>query len=123
MDDSTEGAEAMERAANACILRNRLRPSLCQATRDRRFREAFGTSSWIAFLLWCYLDVENEGPAGGERQHLLWALLFLKTYGTSVDLAGRCGVDAKTFQKWMWLFVEKLAKMDVVSIAKGQLGV
>lgn len=85
---------------------------LCNATRDRRFREAFGISSRSASILWIYLNVENEGPTGGQRVHLLWTLLFLKTYGTQNDLAGRCGVHRDTFRAWRNLFLERIASIE-----------
>jgi hypothetical protein len=89
-----------------------LEPHLCYATRDRRFREAFGISSESAFILWMHLNVPNEGPEGGQQVHLLWSLLFLKTYSTQNNLAGRCGVHKDTFKHWRDLFRERIASLD-----------
>ena len=97
MPGSVKGACVMERLANTTICKDRLLRHLSVKMCSRRFREAFGVSSSIAHVLWCLLNVVNEGPAGGQMEHLLWALLFLKTYGTEVDLAGHCGVNPKTF--------------------------
>jgi hypothetical protein len=90
----------MEAVANLRICQDMLGKHLCFATRDHRFREAFGISSKSAFILWTLLNVPNEGPAGGQKVHLLWVLLFLKTYNTQHDLAGRCGVCKDTFKLW-----------------------
>jgi hypothetical protein len=54
----------------------------------------------VASVLWTLLNVQNEGPEGGKQEHLLWVLLFLKTYNTQHDLAGRCGVCKDTFKLW-----------------------
>ena len=85
---------------------------MCFDTRNRRFREAFGISAAAAFILWTYLNVPNEGPANGLPVHLLWTLLFLKTYGLQNDLAGRCGVHKDTFRAWRDLFLYRLAMID-----------
>lgn len=104
MDNPVDGAKAMEAYANAMICSGQLMPHLAFATRNRRFREAFAVSSAVAYHLWCLLNVANEGPAGGQPTHLLWALLFLKTYGTIFDLSSRCGVDKNTYRKWTYAF-------------------
>ena len=105
------GALEMEAIANVRICQDMLGDHLCFATRDRRFREAFGISSKSAFILWTLLNVPNEGPEGGKRAHLLWVLLFLKTYNTQHDLSGRCGVCKDTFKLWRNLFLERIASL------------
>ena len=57
------------------------------------------------------LNVPNEGPEGGKKEHLLWVLLFLKTYNTQHDLAGRCGVSKDIFKLWRNLFLERIASL------------
>ncbi len=115
MGEIEQGTQRFEHLANIGICKDRLKPHLSSKMRERRFREAFGVSAEIAFLLWTVLDAYNEGPPGGQPIHLLWTLLLLKTYGTQVDLAGRCGVDVNTYRVWTRLFLAKLAAMDVVS--------
>jgi hypothetical protein len=100
MREFNDGALEMEAVANIRICHNMLGDHLCFATKDRRFREAFGISSKSAFVLWTLLNVPNEGPEGEKQEHLLWVLLFLKTYNTQHDLAGRCGVCKDTFKLW-----------------------
>ena len=58
----------------------------------------------------------NEEPKRKKKEHLLWVLLFLKTYNTQHDLAGRCGVSKDTFKLWRDLFLERIA-----SLAEGEL--
>ena len=44
--------------------------------------------------------------------HLLWALLFLKTYSTEPTLASRVGgVDEQTFRKWAWFYLEGITRL------------
>jgi hypothetical protein len=112
MAELCDGALSMEHAANINICQGMLKCNLCFATRDRRFREAFGISSESAYIVWMYLNVPNEGPHGGQKVHLLWTLLFLKTYNTQNDLAGRCGVHTNTFRYWRDLFLARIASLD-----------
>ena len=111
-DEVYNGALWMESLANIKICHDMLGLHLCFDTRNRRFCEAFGISSASAFILWTYLNVANEGPANGLPVHLLWTLLFLKTYGLQNDLAGRCGVHRDTFRAWRDLFLYRLAMID-----------
>ena len=111
-DEVSNGALWIESIANIKICQDMLGFHLCFDTRNRRFREAFGISAATVFILWTYLNVPNEGPFGGLPEHLLWTLLFLKTYGTQNDLAGRCGVHKDTFRAWRDLFLYRLAMID-----------
>lgn len=81
-------------------------------TCERRFRSLFGTSPLICSIVWGIL--KSEIPPGGEPRHLLWALLFLKTYGTEHTLRVMTKVDEKTQRKWVWLFIELISSIDVV---------
>ena len=92
---------------------------------DERFLSFFGVSAFVCTLLWRMFEIDEAHyaeDAGAEPCHLLWALLFLKVYSTSntlCKLVGQDGqsVDPKTFRKWSWLFVRKIAclHVDVVS--------
>ena len=84
---------------------------LCEDTLQRRFMSLFGVTFQICFLMWCLLDVENEGPHGACVCHLLWTLMFLKTYDTNDNLVGTCKVDPKTFRKWKWLMLFALTDL------------
>lgn len=110
--DIDNGALLMEAKANVKICQDQLSPYLCFATRNEVFRQSFGICSASAFLLWTLLDVVNEGPVGGTMEHLLWTLLFLKTYDRHLNLAGKCGVKKDCYRKWRGLFLQRLATMD-----------
>ena len=83
---------------------------------DCRFRQHFGTTSAISQKIWQKLDpletIEKEHK-GVKIKHLLWALLFMKTYSKeSVHSSLVGGVDEKTFRKWAWIFVEAISYLE-----------
>jgi len=89
---------------------------LCEHTVNRRFIALFGCSMHITAMIWALLDVVNLGPDGAKLHHLLWALMFMKTYGTCSELACIFEVDEKTFRKWIWLIIIAISKIeDIVS--------
>ena len=90
-------------------------PHLCLATKERNFKAHFGASLSVAYTLWCWLDVYNDGPYGGMVHHMLWTLLFLKVYDTYDVLASSVGVHRDTYRKWVWLFLNRIAWLDIVS--------
>jgi hypothetical protein len=87
-------------------------------TEDRRFRELFGCGPLVALALWVRI-VENElAPPKGIIRHMLWALLFLKTYATETILCQMVGVkDKKTFRKWSWKFVEAISMLEPIVVS------
>ena len=81
--------------------------------RDRRFRSFFGASSRLVAVLWNKIEQQREiEEPGAEPKHLLWALLFLKVYST-IEI--HCSIvgwpSAKTFAKWSWYFVKRIAEL------------
>jgi hypothetical protein len=89
------------------------------ATEERRFREFFGCSPTVAANAWNMIELKGEEWTGiqqhfgREVKHMLWALMFLKTYAkesTLSTLAG--GVDEKTLRKWSQIYVEALAMLE-----------
>ena len=85
----------------------------CDSTEDRDFREFFGCSLSIAGEVWDMLRTEALLPEDGMPRHLLCALMLMKIYGkekTLCTLAG--GIDKKTFRKWAWLFIIKMADLE-----------
>lgn len=78
----------------------------------RKFRSFFGVSPNVCAVTWKL--IQNK-PQGSEPKHLLWCLLFLKTYNTEHVNASIAEVDEKTFREWTWKFVALLARLNVVS--------
>jgi hypothetical protein len=82
-----------------------------------------GTSFEVCSELWNLINPLVTISPDAKPKHLLWALLFLKNYcieKINARLVG--GVDAKTFRKWSWLFVEGVAKLkdSVVSLCRSR---
>lgn len=83
-------------------------------TEDRDFRDHFGCSVMVFLSLWGLLVTMDIVPSGGTIEHLLWTLLFLKTYAKQkvlCSLAG--GVDDETFAKWTWKFIFAISELEV----------
>jgi hypothetical protein len=117
MSHILEMADAFMMTANVSeICFNQLNPNLANFTRRRRFVKLFGIHAPIAATLWFILDVHNDGPEGGRKIHLLWTLMMLKSYDNQDVLAMRAGVDRKTFRKWTNLFLNRISKLDMVSL-------
>ena len=75
----------------------------------------FGISSHMAFFVWAVMDVDVEGPLGGQHLHLLRMLLFLKDYCNQEMLSGICGVTRMTFHYWVDPFVDCVSNINLVS--------
>ena len=88
-----------------------------QKTKDRRFRSFFGTSGLVCHKAWELLQASgslDEYP-GLTWDHFLWSLSFLKCCSTETQLSALYGIDEKTYRKWVWLCVELISLLDVVS--------
>jgi len=77
--------------------------------KDERIRSFFGASIVVLVDLWGRLG--EQGLEGGARlKHMLWALTSLKVYASTEVLCAIVGWPSrKTFSKWAWYFVERIA--------------
>ena len=76
---------------------------------DKDFRTFFGCSVEVFLTLWGMLITTDNLPVGGQLEHLLWALLFMKQYSGQKALCALAGgVDPGTFRKWVWQFIEAI---------------
>lgn len=88
------------------VRRNNLRGA------QENFRAFFGTTVQICAILWNELNDHSLLPTRAQHKHLLWALMFLKIYGTEhvmVKLAG-CKSE-KTFRKWTNVYIIALSNL------------
>lgn len=90
--------------------------NIASSTLDKRFHSYFGVDIDLCVTLWNWID--DDLPKSAFYYHLLWALLFLKTYDSFAVLAGAVGCDEKTFQKWIWIVIEALSdcECEIVSV-------
>ena len=74
----------------------------------------------VVEILWELVVWDKLRPRGGRPEHLLWAFYFMKVYpkqgpGCSVVGASAGAVNPKTHCKWVWAYIEAIAKLvDVV---------
>ena len=80
---------------------------------QENFRAFFGTTVQMCAILWKQLNDHSFLPERShQHKHLLWALMFLKIYGTEhvmVKLAG-CKSE-KTFRKWTNVYIIALSNL------------
>jgi hypothetical protein len=74
-------------------------PHRNDAAQDKIFRSMFGAPIGVITEIWNRLE-EGLDPYAQEK-HLLWGLVFIKIYST----------EAKTYRKWSWYFVGKVASL------------
>ena len=72
--------------------------------------------------LWRLLADYNLLPNKAKIKHLLWELYFMKVYPTeppscSVLGGSRGAIDPKTMRKWVWMLIQKIAKLGLVVVS------
>ena len=79
----------------------------------RRHRAHFGCMPLTCAQLWDSILI----PTGALPKHLMWALLFLRTYDTEERLASLCGVkQEKTLRRWVWSVLDALSDIDYLGL-------
>lgn len=111
-------AAAVHRIAEEEILRKLSNRSTRHSV--RRFKGSFGCSPKVAAALWNRLDKKELLPADCLLKHLLWGLLFLKNYNVEDSQAPFLPADEKTYSKWVWIVLDALAELDLVSERHGR---
>lgn len=100
------------------------------ATEDRRFREYFGVSVIVALSAWRLLVKHDLLPDETEvgvasREHMLWAMYFLKCYPRTGEGCGAAGgstrknsaVDPKTWRKYIWPMIYSLSDLESIVVS------
>lgn len=76
----------------------------------RRWNAHFGVDVPVVVDAWARLKILAGDP--DKPEHLLWALMFLKLYGSEEEMAGLCGpekaIDEQTYRKWTKIFIQRL---------------
>lgn len=81
---------------------------------DSTFRGFFGASIDVITDIWNRVQpfIDDEHAGSSHPKHLLWCLVFLKIYSTEEVHCRIVGWPApKTFRKWSWYFVGKIAQL------------
>ena len=79
----------------------------------RRFASLFGVTPKVCSIVW--RKISHQFTNRIEPKHLLWALLFLKCYGSESVHSALTGVDEKTFRLWVWRVVPSIGQLKEVS--------
>ena len=79
---------------------------------NRTFRSFFGCDPDTVNFVWRAIMARHGGVIKGSHcQHLLWALLFMKTYATEEVLSSMCSADPKTFRKWTKIYTKEISRL------------
>jgi hypothetical protein len=93
-------------------------------TEDRRFWEIFGCRPLVALSLWNLIMTESTmQPLHLKEsiQHMLWALMFLKTYVKECTLSMMAGgVDEKTWQAWFWPMIQAISDLEHITVSPNE---
>ena len=89
-----------------------------ETKKNEVFRGLFGVETTVCNIVWKHVAHCQKKI---KPVHLIWALFFLRHYGCEKINAQIFNITEKTYQKWVWLIVELLLKIDVVSVFVGML--
>jgi len=84
---------------------------------SNRFRATFGASPAVCSLLWEKLNKHSPPFATGNtfrhRDHLMWALMWMKQYPTESAMRNQIegGADEKTIRKWVKFYVKAVRSL------------
>lgn len=85
----------------------------------RRWRQSYGTASpQVMSEIWdrCASDVPKSRP-----EHMLWAIIFLKTYATESDMCDKVRnpnrPDEKTFRHWAWKWIKAISAESSIIVS------
>ena len=78
---------------------------------DQTFRTLIGCGPLIVLKLWLMLNVNDLVPRGGQLKHLLWTLLYCKTYAKWKTMRTLTKTDPKTLRKWINLFFDAIGEL------------
>lgn len=84
---------------------------------DKAFRALFGCGPAIVHRLWILLCEHELVPEGGSMTHLLWTLMYAKTYGKWKTMRKIAQADPKTLRLWIGLFIEAIAYLEPVVVS------
>ena len=82
------------------------------ATQNQRFKALCGVHPTVCAIVWGELKQSMLVEDACKPKHLLWALIFLKTYTTKSSLAVAMGVDEKTLLKWIFIIIYAISDLE-----------
>ena len=85
-----------------------IHPTMNQDEVDRCVRSNLGVSVDAISMIWMMCSF----PAGMKSDHMLWALMLLKTYDSEANLAKRFDVSRPTFRKYIWRCINEISNLS-----------
>ena len=87
------------------------------STHHRNFRSGFGVSPRVCSVVWNAMDTEYHQLS---REHLLWALHFLKVYSNETNLSATLRTNEKTFRDKVFKVIDSISDKseDIVSLKR-----
>jgi hypothetical protein len=93
-------------------------------TELQKFRSFFGCSACVGTVLWN--RIEQSLKQRSLPKHLLWTLVFIKSYATEEVHCRMVGwADPKQYREWVWYMLEKICeiKEDVIVLENRFVGI
>jgi hypothetical protein len=84
----------------------------------RFFQSAYGTSPEVCSHTWDYVNHYKVVPRKASPHHLLWAMIFLKSYASEAFLSALVGTTEKTYRKWIWVMVKSISRLYSKVVSK-----
>lgn len=78
----------------------------------------FGASPKVCSIIWQLVlkNNQNDLPVGASPEHLLWGMLFMKTYSKEDVMVSIVNASRKTVRKWIWWAATQISSLanDVI---------
>ena len=87
---------------------------------NRKFCSWFGANAFICSKIWQHILLLGPLQRGCVPKHLLWSLMYMKSYSHEHVISLIVKADEKTVRKWKWYIIDLVAKISdkVVSLIK-----
>lgn len=79
---------------------------------DRAFRALFGCGPEVVLSLWNKIVFYDLLPHNGQMKHLLWTLMYCKTYAKWKTMRKLTNTDPKTLRRWIYLFYQSIEELS-----------
>ena len=83
---------------------------------QRSFQECFGIKQHVAVAVWWMIKKFSNNKRIAVH-HLLWALMYLKQYGSEGNMARQVGVSRPTFRAWVDVVLLAIERLDSVVVS------
>ena len=95
-----------------CLFSEAAQSDRSYVTQNQHFKVICGVHPTVCMIVWGELKWSMLVKDACKPKHLLWALIFLKTYATESSLVVAIGVDEKTLQKWIFIIIYAISDLE-----------